>query len=349
MSPFIRVRPATLEAAVRAALGAAGVPDAIASVEAEVMVEADRCGVPSHGVLMLPRLLAGLRDGRATRNPHVRVVRDRGATCVLDGDNGPGRFVAVHAMEHAVARAPAHGVGVCLARNTTHWGRAHAYAVRAARAGMLGLCTTNAIPTIMPPGVPKAVLGNNPLAMAVPRGEGRDPVVLDLAVSQAALGKVATYRREGLPVPSGWGANRAGAPTEDPAEVLASGLLLPMGGHKGLGLSIMLELFTAALSAGALGHEIVAADATGLDPGATKLFIAFDPSAFGDPGVFEQRVEAMLEHLRRASPEDPMLAPGDRGWRARDEYHRDGIPIHLAVVAQLESVGVRLTAEGAEP
>ena len=340
---MIRLSAAALEGVVRGALVTAGVSDAIARVEAELMVEAERCGVPSHGVLMLPRLLAGLRDGRASRVPHVRVVREHGATCVLDGDCGPGRFVSVTAMDLAVTRARAQGVGVCLAVNTTHWGRAHAYAVRAARAGMLGICTTNAIPTLMQPGVPKAVLGNNPIALAVPRGQGRNPVVLDLAMSQAALGKVATHRREGLPIPSGWGADRHGAPTTDPAEVLASGLLQPMGGHKGLGLALMIELFTAALFGGAFGHEIVAADATGLDPGATKLFIAFDPSVFGDPGVFEQRVEAMLDHLRRASPEHPMLAPGERGWRVRDEYDRDGIPIHTTVVAQLDAVGVRLT------
>jgi LDH2 family malate/lactate/ureidoglycolate dehydrogenase len=347
MSPFIRVRPAALETAVRAALLAGGVPDEIARVEAEVMVEAERCGVPSHGILMLPRLLAGLSDGRATANPVLRVVREHGATCVLDGDNGPGRFVAVSAMEQAIARARAHGVGVCLAINTTHWGRAHAYAYRAAQAGMIGLCTTNAIPTLMAPGVARAVMGNNPIAIAVPRADGQDPVVLDLALSQAALGKVATHAREGKSIPDDWGADRTGAPTSDASAILSSGLLLPMGGHKGLGLAIMLELLTAALAGGPFGHEIVSADATGLDPGATKLFIALDPSAFGEPGVFTARVNVLLDHLHASAPE--MLAPGERGWRVRDEYDRDGIPIHAAIVAQLESVGVRLTDEGAGP
>jgi LDH2 family malate/lactate/ureidoglycolate dehydrogenase len=343
MPTYIRIRPAALVGRVRDALVFAGVPDAIARIEADVMVEADRCGVPSHGILMLPRLIAGLRDGRATATPVLRVVREHGATCVLDGDNGPGRFVAVQAMERAVSRAGDLGVGVCLARNTTHWGRAHAYAYRAARAGMIGICTTNAIPTMMAPGVPRALLGNNPIAIAAPRSGGQDPVVLDLAMSQAAFGKVATHAREGRPIPGDWGADGAGAPTTDPSAILASGLLLPMGGHKGFGLALMMELLTAALVGQAFGHEIAAGDATGLDPGATKLFVAIDPAAFGDPGVFEQRVEAMLDHLRRASPEHPMLAPGERGWRARDEYDRDGIPIHADVVTQLASVGVRLT------
>jgi len=347
MSTYICIRPAALVGRVRDALVFAGVPDAVAAVEAEVMVEADRCGVPSHGILMLPRLIAGLRDGRATATPVLRVVREHGATCVLDGDNGPGRFVAVQAMDQAVARARAHGVGVCLARNTTHWGRAHAYAVRAARDGMIGLCTTNAIPTLMAPGVPRPLLGNNPIAIAVPRSDGRDPVVLDLAMSQAAFGKVATHAREGRPIPGDWGADGAGAPTTDPAAILASGLLLPMGGHKGFGLALMMELLTAALAGGPFGHEIAAGDATGLDPGATKLFVAIDPAAFGAPDLFAYRVDAMLDDLRASDALHGPQAPGDRGWRVRDEYDRDGIPIHPAVVAQLESVGVRLTDAGA--
>ena len=342
MPTYIRIRPAALVGRVRDALVSAGVPDAIARVEAEDMVEADRCGVPSHGVLMLPRLIAGLRDGRASKDPRVHVVREHGATCVIDGDNGPGRYVAVRAMEHAVSRAGDLGVGLCLAVRTTHWGRAHAYAVRAARAGMIGLCTTNAIPTLTAPGVARPLLGNNPIAIAVPRADGQDPVVLDLALSQAALGKVATHAREGRPIPDDWGVDGSGASTTDASAILSSGLLLPMGGHKGFGLAVLLELLTAALAGGPFGHEIVSADATGLDPGASKLFMAIDPAAFGDPGVFTGRVDALLDYLHASAP--AMLAPGERGWRVREEYDRDGIPIHAAVVAQLEAIGVRLAA-----
>ena len=342
MTEPLRIPREALESAVRRALEGAGVPDAIARVEAEVMVEAERCGVPSHGVLMLPRLIAGLRDGRATAKPALRIVREHGAVCVFDGDRGPGRYVSVTAMGLAVGRAREHGTGVCLAFNTTHWGRAHAYAWRAARAGMIGLCTTNAIPTLMAPGVLRPVLGNNPIAIAVPRADGQDPVVLDLAMSQAALGKVATHAREGQPIPGDWGADRSGAPTADASAILSSGLLLPMGGHKGLGLAVMLELLTAALAGGPFGHEIASADATGLDPGASKLFIAIEPAAFGAPGVFTDRVDALLDHLHASAPQ--MLVPGERGWRVREEYDRDGIPIHAAVVAQLEAIGIRLAA-----
>jgi len=328
------------------ALRRAGVPADVARAEAAIMVDADLCGVPSHGVVMLPKLLQALSDGRANPRPAIRVVRDQGATCVIDGDRGPGRYVAASAMDLAVGRARQHGLGLCLAANTTHWGRAHAYACRAARAGMVGLCTTNAIPTLAVPGVLRAVLGNNPLAIAVPRGAGDEPVVIDLALSQAAFGKVATRRREGLRVPDDWGVDAAGRPTDDPAAILASGLLLPVGGHKGIGLAVMMELLTAALAGGPFGHEIAAGDASGLDPGAAKFFLAIDAGALGDRTAIEARVEAMLAYLAGIDPEHPVLAPGERGWRARREHERTGVPVHPDIVSQLEAAGVVLTPAG---
>jgi LDH2 family malate/lactate/ureidoglycolate dehydrogenase len=342
-SPCRRFPSDTLAAAVRGALVAEGVPDAIAAVEAEVMVDADLCGVPSHGILMLPRLLAALRDGRATARPRLLVAREHGATCVLDGDHGPGRYVARAAMDHAVARARAHGVGVCLAVHTTHWGRAHAYACRAARAGAIGICTTNAIPTMGWPGLTRPLLGNNPLAIAVPRGPGRDPLVLDIAMTQAAMGTVATHRREGRGVPPGWGLDASGRPAEDAASILASGLLAPMGGHKGLGLAIVMELLTAGLAGGKFGHEIAVGDQSGADPDASKLFVALEVGAFGDPDVFARRVEDLAAHLQAAGGE-PRL-PGERGWETRDRYLREGIPVHPDIEAQLAKAGVRLGTE----
>jgi LDH2 family malate/lactate/ureidoglycolate dehydrogenase len=331
-----------LTAAVRTALEAASVPAHVAAVEADVMVEADLHGVPSHGVIMLPRLLAALGDGRVAADPPIRVAREQGAVCVFDGGRGPGRYVAATAMDRALDRARPHGIGLCLASNTTHWGRAHAYACRAARAGLVGLCTTNAIPTLAVPGVARAVLGNNPIAIGVPRRPDADPIVLDLAMTQAALGKVATHRRDGRPVPAGWGLDAAGEPTTDPLAILASGLLLPMGGHKGIGLAVVVELLTAALAGAPFGHEIAQLDASGLDPGTSKLFVAIDVAALADRAAFDARVDAMVDYLKAVDPEHPLLAPGERGWRASREHERDGIPVHPEIVAQLKAAGVVL-------
>src|SRR5262249_24878166 len=158
----------------------------VAAIEAEVTAEADLHGVPSHGVRMLPEVVRAIREGRITANPQIKITRERPASCMLDGDNGPGRFVSVQAMQHAIERAKRAGIGACLAARVTHWGRAHAYACRAAQAGMIGICTTNAITNMLAFDSTRPLLGNNPLAIAVPRGAGKRPIILDMAMSQAA-------------------------------------------------------------------------------------------------------------------------------------------------------------------
>jgi LDH2 family malate/lactate/ureidoglycolate dehydrogenase len=247
-------------------------------------------------------------------------------------------------MRAAMTRAGRFGIGACLATETTHWGRAHAYACLAAGEGFIGICTTNAIPNMLAPASSQPVLGNNPLAIAAPRGGGRHPVVLDIAMSQAALGRVATAQREGLAVPIGWGLDGEGHPTNDASAILASRNLLPMGGHKGAGLSLMLEILTGALGGSLLSHEVVQADASGLDAGASKLFVAIDVGAFGDLVRFEARIDELAAHLREGASEPDAVFPGTRGWQTRAEYERDGIPVHPGVITALRAVGVEVPA-----
>ncbi len=337
----IKVKYESLIDLIDSALSAAGVPAPVREVEARIMAEADLLGVPSHGVRMLPGLVKAIREGRANPDPHLNLLRDRAATCVLNGDNGPGRYVATQAMQHAIERARQFGVGICLATRTTHWGRAHAYAFQAAQAGMIGLCTTNALPNMTAWGSSRPLLGNNPLAIGVPRGKQQLPIVLDIAMSQAAVGKVGTYLREGKKVPHGWGLDSSGQPTDDPAAILASGRLLPMGEHKGTGLALMIELLTGALSGGLLSFEVFRADPTGLDPGASKLFLALDVEAFVDREHFAQRVEDLLDWLKaEADPGIVIALPGERGWQTKERYLAEGIPIHPEIAAQLRAIGV---------
>lgn len=324
---------------VTTALMAAGVPGDMAALEASVMAESDLLGVPSHGVRMLPGLLAALRDGRVTAQPHIHFKREFGATSLMDGDNGPGRTTSCRAMDDAVARAREFGIGACLALRTTHWGRAHAYAYRAARQGMVGLCSTNAMPTMAGWGATTRILGNNPLAIAIPRADLDAPLVLDMAMSQAAVGKVGTCLREGQDIPEGWGLDASGQPSTD-AQAILGGAVLPFGGHKGAGLALMLELLTAALSGGAFGHEIQAGDRSGIDPQACKLFIAINPEAFGGLDVLTQRVADYLGYLGQVAA--PFTWPGERGWTARDANLAQGVPLHPEIVAQLAGVGVTL-------
>jgi LDH2 family malate/lactate/ureidoglycolate dehydrogenase len=342
VSNEIRVKHEALVNTIRQTLADAGVPSPIRDVEAEIMAEADLLGVPSHGVRMLPGLVGAIREGRANPHPQLQIVRERAATCLLDGDNGPGRFVSAQAMQHAVERAKRLGIGACLATRVTHWGRAHAYAYRAAQADCIGICTTNAIPNMLAWDSTRPLLGNNPLAIGVPRVQGQEPIVLDMAMSQAAVGKIGTYLREGKRVPSRWGLDTAGNPTDDPAAILASRKLLPFGDHKGAGLALMMELLTGALAGGLLSHEIAQTDSTGLDSNSSKLFIALDVEAFAAKERFVQRVDDLLAYLRDAEPGLNITFPGERGWQTRARYLAEGIPIHAEIVEQLRAIGVTL-------
>ena len=341
MPDEIRIKHEQLIAIIAQTLASVGVPAPIREIEAQVMADADLLGVPSHGIRMLPGLVRGIRAGKTNPNPQIKTLRERAATCLLDGDNGPGRFVSVQAMQRAIERAKQFGIGACVATRVTHWGRAHAYAYRAAQAGCIGICTTNAVPNMLAYGSSRPLLGNNPLAIGVPRG-ARDPIVLDMAMSQAAVGKIGTYLREGKAAPANWGLDADGKPTNDPAAILASRRLLPFGDHKGAGLALMLELLTGALAGGMLSQEIVQSDTTGLDPNSSKLFIALDVDAFVDKERFAQRIDDLLAWLRNTEPGLTITYPGERGWQTRDRNLRDGIPIHHEIVEQLKAIGVVL-------
>lgn len=339
MNDITRIPYPLLCQKVAATLMEAGVSGDIAALEAQIMAEADLLGVPSHGVRMLPGLLAALKDGRVMARPNIHFKREFGSTSLMDGDNGPGRSTSCRAMDDAVARARVSGIGACLALRTTHWGRAHAYAYRAARQGLVGICCTNAMPTMAGWGATQRILGNNPLAIAIPRADLDAPLVLDMAMSQAAVGKVGTCLREGQDIPAGWGLDANGQPSTD-GQAILKGAVLPFGGHKGAGLALMLELLTAALSGGAFGNEIQAGDRSGIDPDACKLFIALNPEAFGGLDVLTQRVTDYLGYLGQVAA--PFTWPGERGWAARDGNLMQGVPLHSEIVAQLAAVGIEL-------
>jgi len=327
--------------AVARALIVAGVAADFAGVEAEIMVEADLQEVPSHGVRMLSGLLGGLQDGRVKADPKVRVLHDFAAVCRLDGDNGPGRMVSRRAMDLAMERAEQYGVGVCLAVRTSHWGRAHYYATWAARRGLIGICMTNGMPCMAIFGATGRVIGNNPLAIAIPRGEGLDPLVLDMAMSQAAVGKVATWLREKRELPENWGLDAQGQPSNDAKAILA-GAVLPFGGHKGAGLALMIELLTAGLGGALFGHEIMAGDRSGLDPESSKLFLAINPKVLGSPAELAVRVEEYLDYLGKVANADTLTWPGRRGFTARSGNMLRGVPLHPEIVSELRAAGVEL-------
>ncbi|RPI29779.1 MAG: Ldh family oxidoreductase [Acidobacteria bacterium] len=323
---------------IREVLSKAGAPDNVARIEAEITAEVDLAGVHSHGVQLVPGLAASLRAGRINANPQLTVVTELPAAVLYQADRAIGRYTSALAMDAAVTRAEVYGVGLVSVRGVAHWGRGYSYALRAARAGYIGLAFTNATVNFPAWGTKDPCLGNNPIAIGVPAGEGQEPAVLDIAMTQAAVRKIMDAAAEGRAVPVGWGVDEEGRVTKDPRAILESRRILPMGGHKGSGLAFMIELLTGALAGGLLcfeqGKDGRPDDFAG---GSSKTFIALRP--FG--AWLESKTEALKNHLKSATPapeQGEVSWPGEHSHRCKLEYEASGIPFRQPLVAKLEQL-----------
>src|SRR2546430_7538590 len=233
--------------------GRAGAPAADARLAADVLLAADLRGIDSHGVARLRGYYEALASGAMNPTPEVRVVRETPSTATVDGDRGMGLVVGPRANELAMAKAAAAGSGWVAVRNTNHFGIAGYYVLRALERDLIGWAMTNSSALVTPLHGVGRMLGTNPIAIAFP-GREEPPIVIDLATSAVAFGKIEIARRRGLPIPEGWAIDTAGMPATDPQAVYDGGTLLPagstreLGGHKGYALGMMVDVLSAALS-----------------------------------------------------------------------------------------------------
>jgi len=342
-----RVAAGPLRDWAAALLAAAGLERAAAELVAETLVDASLRGVDSHGVARLAVYVERLRAGALTARPRPRVLRRDGALALLDGDGGPGQVAGVIATDLSVALAREHGVGAVAVRRSAHFGAAGFYAVRAARAGLVAVCTCNADPRVVPYAGVRPELGTNPIAVAAPT-DG-EPFVLDMATSQVAWNRIVDAREEGRSIPPGWAMDAAGRPTTDPAAAAAA---VPLGGHKGYGLAIAVELLSAVLSGAGVAHGVAPlqqADPRPQDVG--HFHLALDPERTVGRAAFAAALSALLAALRASPPapgEAEVLVPGDPEARAAAERARDGVPLPAPVwtrlVAVSEALGVAVPA-----
>ncbi len=288
---------------------AAGVSAESARTVAAALVEADLRGIPSHGLMLLPMYVERLRAGSVSTADRAEVVLDAGAIAVLDAGNALGQLTGDQAMSLAVDKARAHGVGVVSVRRAFHFGGAFRYVEQAADAGCLGIAASNTRPLMPAPGGATRVVGNNPVAIGVPR-TGAPPIVLDMALSEAALGKIRLAAAEGRGIPATWATDPDGLPTTDPGAAIA-GMLLPMGGPKGFGLALMVDVLTGVLSGGAFGNRVQGMYADVNVPNdCAHFFLALDAAAFGDLSAFDAGVASLADQVTGGP-----LAPGTTALR----------------------------------
>jgi L-2-hydroxycarboxylate dehydrogenase (NAD+) len=329
-----------------------GVPHADARVAADVLSCADRRGIDSHGVARLSTYVELLGAGRINPKPTPRTVRESASTATLDGDNGLGLVVGPRANDLAMEKADRAGTGWVSVCNTNHYGIAGYYPLRALERDMIGWSMTNSSRGVAPLWGAERMLGTNPIAIAFP-GLEEPPIVVDMATSAVAYGKIETAQRTGKTIPEGWAIDSEGRPTTDPAAMTAGGALLPLGsdrehgGHKGYALSLAVDVLCAVLSGanwGPFAPSFVlrwTPPARSVGKGIGHFFGAMRIDAFRDPLEFKAQIDDLVRTLRKTRPapgtRGPLL-PGDPEREAESERALRGVPLLPAVVDDLRAI-----------
>lgn len=341
----IRVSEAQLSRYITVAMQALGLPDADAATVGHLMALADAQGSDGHGVIRLPQYSRRILAGGVNTRPDIQVVQERAAMALIDGDNGMGHLVMQRATELAIAKARTCGIAWVGSRFSNHAGPASLYARMPLAHDMLGLYFAVGNANHLPPwGGLDMLLSTNPIAVAIPTLH-EAPIVLDMATTVAAYGKVKAKAQRGEMMPEGWMIDRQGQPLLDPKRS-EEGFLMPIGGYKGYGLSLVVGLLAGTLNGAAMGQAVI--DFNHDDHSVTntgQAIAVIDPAAFGDVTEFKARVDQLVRELRgseRMPGVDRIWLPGEQSHSKREAYAREGIPLPSALLTQLDAVSAQL-------
>lgn len=318
-----------------------GIDPACAADVADMLIDAELTGVSTHGVSRLPIYLERVERGLVARGNEIRVLRESPSAIAVDAGNTLGAPSAKFAMTRCIEKARETGACFATVKNSNHFGAAAFYTRLAAAEGMIGFCCTNLTAKIAPYGSAEPFMGTDPICLAVP-SEGY-PMVLDMTPSVVALGKLILAQKLGHEIPLGWALDREGKPTTDPAEG-RKGSLIPIGGPKGSGLALMVEVLCGVLTGAGTAthlHDLYAFDAP---QGVGHFLGAIDVSHFLDADAFRAGVSAMaaeVKALRRSEGVEEILLPGERSMRSAEEKRRNGIDVPDPVCEELAALGAR--------
>ena len=323
-------------------LGAVGVPQNDARIVAASLVDADLSGMKSHGVTRLNDYLLRMEQGLMTPTTKIDNARETPSTALLDANDGWGQVVSERAVELVIEKAKEVGSAWVGVRNSNHNGTAAYWTVKIAREGMVGICSMNTSPVMAAHGSRRPTLGTNPLSIAVPSSSG-SPVVLDMATSKQARGKIILAAKNNDPIPEGWAITGEGLPTTDAKEAL-KGSVLPLGGPKGSGLAIMLDILTGVLTGAEFGAKMPRMYDDPQPQRVGHMFSAIFIEAFMPMTEFLSRMDEKELETRQGPPApgfERVAMPGD-GTHERMATHReDGIPLTAEVYADLLAAAER--------
>ena len=325
-------------------LFASRVPHPKAELLAKSLVAANLRGVDSHGVMLLTFYLDQLRTGNMDADAEGRVVSESGACLVYDACHGIGHYTAGICCHHAVRLAREHGLGMVVSRNASHFGAAAFWAQRISGQGLLGMAFTNASPSVPPWQGREGRIGTNPICIALPSC-GAGGWLLDMATTTVAKNRLYKAVAGGQPtIPAGWAMDAAGVATQDTQKAL-SGLLMPLGGYKGSGLGMMVEILCGVLGGGAMTTQVGGLHSTARRMSTSHCFLAVDITRFMPLEEFQSRMEFLITTVKTALPAqgyDEVLVAGDPEWRMEARRRREGIPLDASVWQRLGELAQEL-------
>lgn len=310
-------------------------------VWADMLIWANLRGMDSHGVLRIPRYTAYMKNGNIHAHPDIKVEKRSGAIAIIDSDWAPGPVALSAAMDEAIGRARECHVGWCIVRNITHGGAIGYFAMQAARQGFAGIVMTASRPMMAYHGAKTAGASTNPIAIAVPGGE-HPPMLLDMSTATVSMGKILAAQDTGTPIPDGWGLDTHGQNTNDANAVET---LMPLGGAKGSGLSMMIECLVSLFASNPLITPNIGPDATPTGYRQNGLCAAIDISAFTDLDSYKADIDALAQSLKglpRAEGVDEIYAPGERGDKILRERTANGIPLAAGTWDRLKAEADKL-------
>lgn len=330
-----RLSVARLTALATDALRASGASETQARAAARYLVGADAQGLATHGVARVPTYSAHLKSGRVRGDAVPRMLRQSAAACLIDAGTGLGFEPCELAIEHAVDRAGAAGIGFAGVTNSHHCGALGVLIEPVAGQGMVAMAFSTAPAAIAPWGGKRPIFGTNPVAAVFPRRTGA-PLVIDLSLTQVTRGQILLLQKEGKPIPEGWGMDAKGNPTTDADKILLGGSLHAVGGLKGTMLALAVELICCALTGATLSHQLESLHLASGEPlRLGQAFIVIDPRALAGTEIYGDRVEALVAAML---DEEGVRLPGERRHRLAAEAAADGIEIGDALLAELEAL-----------
>lgn len=348
---YVRVDHNSLRDFVADVFSALNVPRESASIVADALVMADLMGVESHGVQRLSRYTGGILMGSVNTRANVKIVRQTASTALIDGESGLGQVTAYKAMEIAIQKAEEAGVSIVGVRNSHHFGMAGYYALQAVNKKMIGVVMTNSEALVAYTHAIGRSLGTNPIAVGSP-SKKPPPILYDAAMGVVPIGKIEVYAKEGKKMPLGWAMDSDGKLLDNPSEVLArKGAILPlgglgeeMGGHKGAGLALIVDLLCGVLTGANWGKSVK--HTLNKEPANVGHFmLAIDVKNFMPLNQFLENVEKLKDYIKglpKASKENDIWVPGEKAWLTMKTRERIGIPIHKNILKELENEGRRV-------